>query len=92
MSAASSRRKLLARRFAETMAFGAVGAAVLGLAGGGGGLGVAEHLGDQLGDRHVPLHHADGDDRGVLAGVEDALKRWRRLPSFWTGIANWVGG
>jgi membrane AbrB-like protein len=33
MSAASSRRKLLARRFAETMAFGAVGAAVLGLAG-----------------------------------------------------------
>src|SRR6476619_2115764 len=33
MSAASSRRKLLARRFAETMAFGAVGAATLGLAG-----------------------------------------------------------
>jgi membrane AbrB-like protein len=33
MSAASSRRRLLARRFAETMAFGAVGAATLGLAG-----------------------------------------------------------
>src|SRR3954451_16519659 len=33
MSAASSRRKLLARRFAETMAFGAIGAATLGLAG-----------------------------------------------------------
>ena len=33
MSAASSRRKLLARRFAETMAFGGVGAATLGLAG-----------------------------------------------------------
>ena len=33
MSAASSRRKLLARRFAETMAFGAVGAVTLGLAG-----------------------------------------------------------
>jgi membrane AbrB-like protein len=33
MSAASSRRKLLARRFAETMAFGAVGAATFGLAG-----------------------------------------------------------
>jgi len=33
MSAASSRRKLLARRFAETMAIGAAGAATLGLAG-----------------------------------------------------------
>src|ERR1041384_4871603 len=33
MSAASSRRKLLARRFAETMTFGAVGAMTLGLAG-----------------------------------------------------------
>src|SRR3954452_13008357 len=33
MSAASSRRKLLARRFAETMAYGAIGAATLGLAG-----------------------------------------------------------
>ena len=33
MSAASSRRKLLIRRFTETMAYGAGGAAVLGLAG-----------------------------------------------------------
>jgi len=33
MSAAASRRKLLTRRFAETMVFGAVGAATLGLAG-----------------------------------------------------------
>src|SRR5947208_16369465 len=33
MSAASSRRKLLARRFAETMAFGAVGSAAVGVAG-----------------------------------------------------------
>lgn len=33
MSAASSRRILLARRFAETMAYGAIGAAALGLAG-----------------------------------------------------------
>jgi membrane AbrB-like protein len=33
MSAASSRRILLGRRFAETMAYGAIGAAVLGLAG-----------------------------------------------------------
>src|ERR1041385_8194437 len=33
MSAASSRRKLLARRFAETLAIGTLGAATLGLAG-----------------------------------------------------------
>src|SRR5262249_62329218 len=49
-----------------------------GLAGGGPGLGGgavgdvggADHLGDQLVDLDVPLHLADRDDGGLLAGVD----------------------
>src|SRR5262249_5963612 len=35
-----------------------------------GDLGAADQLGDQLVDLDVPLHLADGDDGGLLPGVE----------------------
>ena len=38
--------------------------------GGRGHFGGADHLGDQLVDGDVPLHLADRDDGGLLAGVE----------------------
>ena len=58
MSAASSRRKLLARRFAETMAFGTVGAMTLGLAGMPAGWLSGAIVGVSLDDGSEVVRHA----------------------------------